>query len=316
MPAMETKPLAPGTTLKGKYRIARLVAGGGMAWVYEVEELRPDGSRQMWAMKELRADADDAVHQMRVATRQIRSLLQASEDAFGIDDDAWILAELRELAAVLGIARDAEVLAQRYRAALDDLHPGLVRGPVADRLVEGARRRYRTGLVRSLRAMRSPRYFRLLDALDSLAVAAPAAQKKPGRRLSAAAATTASTSSSYRKLRKAVRAAERADDDDARDHALHQVRKAAKRLRYLAAATGRSAVEEHSKAIQTLLGEHQDSVVSREHLLRAAGAAHAAGEDTFTYGILYQREADLAQRCRDDLDAALDALRRSAGKAR
>jgi ribosomal protein L40E len=59
MPAMETKPLAPGTTLKGKYRIARLVAGGGMAWVYEVEELRPDGSRQMWAMKELRADADD-----------------------------------------------------------------------------------------------------------------------------------------------------------------------------------------------------------------------------------------------------------------
>lgn len=57
---METKPLAVGTVLKSKYRVTRLVAGGGMAWVYEVEELRADGQRQTWAMKELRADPDDA----------------------------------------------------------------------------------------------------------------------------------------------------------------------------------------------------------------------------------------------------------------
>ena len=56
---METKPLAIGTLLKGRYRVVRLVAGGGMAWVYEVEELRPDGTKQIWALKELRADADD-----------------------------------------------------------------------------------------------------------------------------------------------------------------------------------------------------------------------------------------------------------------
>jgi len=56
---METKPLAAGTVLKGRYRITRLVAGGGMAWVYEVEELRPDGTKQVWALKELRADAED-----------------------------------------------------------------------------------------------------------------------------------------------------------------------------------------------------------------------------------------------------------------
>ncbi|MBM3189307.1 MAG: FHA domain-containing protein [Chloroflexi bacterium] len=56
---MNTKPLAAGTVLKGKYRITRLIAGGGMAWVYEVEEQRGDGQRHVWALKELRADADD-----------------------------------------------------------------------------------------------------------------------------------------------------------------------------------------------------------------------------------------------------------------
>jgi hypothetical protein len=55
-----TRPLAVGTTLKGRYRVTRLVAGGGMAWVYEVEETRGDGSHGVWAMKELRVDPDAA----------------------------------------------------------------------------------------------------------------------------------------------------------------------------------------------------------------------------------------------------------------
>ena len=121
----------------------------------------------------VRADVYDSVHQMRVTTRKIRSLLQASEDAFGLTDDAWVLDELRQLASVLGIARDAEVLAERYASALDALPAELVRGPVRERLVEGANRRYQAGLRRSLAAMRSQRYFRLLDALEGLVFAQP-----------------------------------------------------------------------------------------------------------------------------------------------
>ena len=68
----------------------------------------------------VRADVYDSVHQMRVTTRKIRSLLQSSEDAFGISDDAWILDELRQLAAVSGVARDAEVLAERYERGLGE----------------------------------------------------------------------------------------------------------------------------------------------------------------------------------------------------
>ncbi len=53
-----TQPLAIGTVLNGEYRIVRLVGGGGMAWVYQVEEL-PAGSGTLWALKELRPQTQD-----------------------------------------------------------------------------------------------------------------------------------------------------------------------------------------------------------------------------------------------------------------
>lgn len=256
----------------------------------------------------VRADVYDSVHQMRVISRKIRSLLQASEDAFGLTDDAWVLDELRQLAAVLGVARDAEVLAERYERALDDLPPELVRGPVRERLVDGAKRRYQAGLRRSLAAMRSPRYFRLLDALENL-VTAEVAAPAPGEEHA-----PVTIDSAYKRVRKAVRTAEQAVDEH-KDEALHRIRKGAKRLRYVAAATGESKVSSSAKVIQTLLGDHQDSVVSRTHLSQVAEAAHAAGEDTFTYGLLYQLEDDLANRSREQLDDALNTLKRSVRKA-
>ncbi|BBX15977.1 CHAD domain-containing protein [Mycolicibacterium duvalii] len=266
----------------------------------------------------VRADVDDSVHQMRVTVRKIRSLLQSAEDTFGITDDHWVLEELRELGAVLGIARDAEVLAERYERALDALPADEVRGPVRARLVEGARKRYQTGWKRSLSAMRSPRYFRLLDALEALTGAEPPAERKAEK-------TADRIESAYRRVRKAVKAARTAageagaESPDAdgpnADEALHRIRKRAKRLRYTAAASAKTKVADRAKAVQSLLGDHQDSVVSRAHLSRQAESAHAAGEDTFTYGVLYQQEADLAQRCEEQLDAALKDLDKAVAKA-
>jgi CHAD domain-containing protein len=256
----------------------------------------------------VRADAYDSVHQMRVTTRKIRSLLQASEGAFGISDDAWILDELRQLASVLGVARDAEVLAERYELALNELPRALVRGPVRQRLVDGAKKHYESGLRRSLIAMRSHRYFRLLDALEGLVAAEPPTPQ-PGEELA-----PLTIGSAYKRVHKAAKAAAQAADAD-RDEALHRIRKGAKRLRYTAAATGDDKVAERAKTIQTLLGDHQDSVVSRTHLSHQAEAAHAAGEDTFTYGLLYQLEDDLARRSREQLDGALKKLDRSVRKA-
>jgi CHAD domain-containing protein len=240
---------------------------------------------------------------MRVTIRKIRSLMADSGDLSGLSENAWILDELRELGNVLGAARDAEVLAERYQQALDKLPGELVRGRVRDRLVDGARRRYQTGLRRSLIAMRSQRYFRLLDALEAWVAEAPAAV--PGEE-----AAPVTLDAAYRKVRKAAKAAAQVEsgDEHERDLALHRIRKRAKRLRYTAAATGATQVSEQAKVIQTLLGDHQDSVVSREHLGHQAEAAHTAGEDTFTYGLLYQQEANLAERCRQQLDDALRKL--------
>jgi len=256
----------------------------------------------------VRADVYDSVHQMRVTSRKIRSLLQASEGAFGISDDAWILDELRQLAAVLGVARDAEVLAERYERTLDELPAELVRGPVRERLVDGAKKHYMSGLRRSLIAMRSQRYFRLLDALEGLVAAEPP-PAPPGEE-----PAQLTIDAAYKRIRKAAKAAAQAAEAD-KDEALHRIRKGAKRLRYTAAATGDGKVADRAKTIQTLLGDHQDSVVSRTHLSRQAEAAHAAGEDTFTYGLLYQVEDDLARRSRDELDDALKKLDRSVRKA-
>jgi CHAD domain-containing protein len=270
----------------------------------------------------VRADAYDSVHQMRVTTRKIRSLLRDSHDSFGSSDGDWVLDELRELAGVLGVARDAEVLAERYEHQLDELSPELVCGPVWERLVAGARGRYETGLRRSLLAMRSQRYFRLLDALDAIVTELPDAQ-------SAEEATPVTIDAAYKKVRKAAKAAVGQGDQEGRDsaedapetehdpdEALHLIRKRAKRLRYTAAATGEDEVSKQAKAIQTLLGDHQDSVVSREHLLEQSEAARAAGEDTFTYGLLYQQEIQLADGCRTQLDDALGKLDKSVRNAR
>jgi CHAD domain-containing protein len=118
-------------------------------------------------------------------------------------------------------------------------------------------------------------------------------------------------------VRKAAKVARSAAEEGAedRDEALHRIRKGAKRLRYTAAATGENAVSDAAKTIQSLLGDHQDSVVSRTHLSKQAETAHAAGEDTFTYGVLYQQEDDLAHSSREQLDAALKKLAKAVHKA-
>ena len=88
----------------------------------------------------------------------------------------------------------------------------------------------------------------------------------------------------------------------ASDEALHEARKAAKRLRYAAEAAAviddkhAGLLEQAAHNIQKVLGRHQDSVVARDVLRRLAAEAFLQGENSFTYGRLHALEQNQADQ--------------------
>ncbi len=241
----------------------------------------------------VRGDEPDAVHQMRVAARRLRSALQSFGPLVFASDTSHLAAELRWLGTVLGAARDAEVLDARIRAALEQLPPELVVGPVMAR-VDGhfaaARAAARSA---ARRALDSGRYFALLDELDALVVTpqltAPAAR-------SAGDVLRAPVRRAYRRTERRMRAGLRAPAGRPRELALHEARKAAKRARYAAEAASPVAPKQadrfaaQMKRVQTVLGDHQDSVIARQVERDLGMSAHLAGENAFSYGLVYERD--------------------------
>jgi CHAD domain-containing protein len=94
-----------------------------------------------------------------------------------------------------------------------------------------------------------------------------------------------------------MRQARRAAPGQSRDVALHQARKAARRARYaseamvpvMGAKAGRFASQ--MKKVQSVLGEHQDTVIARQAERELGISAYLAGENAFSYGLLYERGA-------------------------
>ena len=104
---------------------------------------------------------------------------------------------------------------------------------------------------------------------------------------------------------------------DPRDVALHQARKAAKRARY-AGETVTPAIGSRAagftgqmKKLQSVLGDHQDTVIARRAERELGVSAHLAGENAFTYGVLYELDAGDAQRLQVDAQRAWKRASRS-----
>jgi CHAD domain-containing protein len=97
-----------------------------------------------------------------------------------------------------------------------------------------------------------------------------------------------------KRLKKVVRALDPDADSPDAETALHEVRKSAKRLRYDAESAapifGKRATKlaRAAEEIQEILGDHQDSVVTRA-LLRELAAGHR-GKSAFTFGRLHALE--------------------------
>ncbi len=262
----------------------------------------------------VRADAPDAVHQMRVGCRRLRALLAAYRGVLDADRVAPLREELRWFGEVLGAARDGEVVRDRLRAAAAELPPELVLGPVERRIVETFAGGYREAHDRALEEMGGQRYFALLDALDALVTTPPLG---PDAAEPASEVYRHRLAKTYRRTARLVEAALAEEDAAAREDELHEVRKSAKRARYAAEAATRILGDEARgygkamKAVQEVLGEHQDSVVARGELRTLGVAAQADGESAFTFGLLYGHEEARAAAALERFDGAWKRARKA-----
>ncbi|GAB2744033.1 CHAD domain-containing protein [Streptomyces bullii] len=241
----------------------------------------------------VRRDVDDSVHGMRVATRRLRSAFRSYGTVLDRAVTDPIGAELKWLAGELGVDRDQEVLTERLTAALDELPRPLLTGPVRTRLRTWSHARRGGSRRRLIAVLDGSRYLELLNTLDALLADPPlrkAASGRPEKVIGRA------VRKDFRQLSVLVERALALPPGDERDVVLHESRKRAKRTRYSAEAAvgalGARAADlvRSMKSLQGLLGDHQDSVMTREALRDLARQAHAAGENAFTYGVLYGRE--------------------------
>ncbi|APT82243.1 CYTH and CHAD domain-containing protein [Corynebacterium ammoniagenes] len=366
----------------------------------------------------VRADEWDSIHQMRVATRELRSHMETFHGIIGGPEIKHIEAELKLLASILGVARDAEVVEERWQSLLaaedSDTLDDTTRGHIANDMGKEYARAHRKVVA----ALNSDRYLELLDSLDELLAnppvsspegefpeAVPAAgeaaegeaavdtdesaegeadasaateittsdidsssnqvaeaseeeedaadaagtdesdkseqpdeadEAEPARKSKkeekAAAKRAAKKASkemeqvlaahlhqAYTKLLKRHKKATKNWDNDKltlheREDYYHDMRKAAKKLRYAAEAAG-SATKLKTKGLyaackkmQSVLGDFQDSVTSRDKLLHLATSARRRGEDTFGYGLLYQRERAIGLEALKDYESAMKAI--------
>lgn len=268
----------------------------------------------------VRRDEPDAVHQLRVAARRLRSALQAYRPLLDSARTEPLVDELRTLGQVLAPARDAEVLRERITAGLADLAPELRLGGAQALVTRHFARTEAEARAALLTELDGARYAALRGALDDLLADPPltARATRPARKEMPALVARAG-----RRLERAMATAtDGALPAAERDTAVHTARKAGKRLRYATEvarpAVGRDAkrFEKQLKAFQKALGEHQDAVVARDALRELGAAAHAAGENGFSFGVLLGRDDARAARIEQDLPDLWAAAWRRRGRRR
>lgn len=275
---------------------------------------------------EVRADIPDSIHKMRTIVRRLRSVLASFSGVFdrpAVDD---LRQRLRRLGSVLGEARDLEVRAAAAERELESIPPELQDDESTARLVEGDRVAFGAARDRVIAYLSNSPYYRLLDSLDDFAAAPrsqdPAVGKRAGESVERLAQRALRTASK-RTLKRAAKLPQTEGAGD-RLPEFHEVRKAARRLRYTAEAvldadprlTGSTVrqLARRAERVQDMLGEHRDGILFAEHLMFESNRAHAAGEKTFVYGALYDKSGRDAHLAVEGFPAAIGKVGRSSKK--
>jgi CHAD domain-containing protein len=225
------------------------------------------------------ADGVEAVHELRVSIRRVRADLRIFANVF---EAVWLeatVAELRDLARLVGGVRDLDVIFEQ----LETLAGGLAESDRAAAARMLTRLRSECGAARraTLDALRDPARVRAIAELGSIAARRPLAPDADNVTMDD---LVAATRHQWRRLRKSVRAAEAEPSAEN----LHNVRVRAKVLRYsletLEPVLHRSARRQGKAlvALQSHLGELQDVVVIerwlRGVLEKGQGDAFLVGE--------------------------------------
>lgn len=221
---------------------------------------------------EVRLAEPDAVHRFRVSARRLRSLLATFASLLDPATCAALDAELKESARTVGDARDAQVVQQRLESLLSDEPDSEASVQLRTRLDGLLATSYETSWQQAITYFDGSGYdafTRVLDGFADLPPWTPAAQAAAGQVM-----VQALRREWMRLLRKGRRV-QLLEAGSERDQQLHEVRKAAKRVKDLADAqasvSGRK-VRRLGKAadrLKNVLGEHQDLVVTGALLERA-----------------------------------------------
>ena len=238
----------------------------------------------------VRISAEEGVHQMRVASRRLRTALATFRPLFADRAGEPLRDELKWLASLLGGARDAEVMRATLIAHLAAEPAELVLGPVRRRVDLELRQAYKDAHRELVVGLDSDRYLALVTALEEFITEPPFSE--PATR-DATEELRARVRRSCRRVQKAAEGLDGRPDAAEQDQHLHDVRIAAKRARYAAEAVrpviGKpaKAVADVMAAVQETLGDHQDAVVERQWLRDLGVRAFLAGENGFTFGRLH-----------------------------
>ncbi len=215
----------------------------------------------------------EGVHQARVATRRLRSDLEAFGSLWVPEWADELRREIKWLGAVLGVARDADILHERFSAhASGWSSPERSRlGPMMHTIAsedERANEELRT-------ILRGDRAGAIVDRLRQAGLH-PAFTEDAALAGSTLAVGVREEVAAFGVA--VVRAGEGSTDE-----LLHRVRIAAKRVRYpaetiVAVVPDAQAVALSAEATQELLGQHHDAVVAEGWLLRFGAPDLAADE--------------------------------------
>jgi CHAD domain-containing protein len=250
----------------------------------------------------VRQDADDSVHQMRVAARRLRSGLRVFRPLLEPNWANALRDELAWVASGLGRLRESEVLLARLESHLPDDAEA-----ARDVLLEELSDRMSTARSHALDMLGSDRYLALHEALVS-ASASPATTEeaeKPAR-----VVLPPLVAKAWKRLSKRAKALldeEGATPAGAPDGDWHATRIAAKRARYAAEAVApalgseAAALAKQLSRVTDVLGEHQDAAQAAD--LARELAADAEPTAAFALGVLYSTERGLVDTSRREFAA-------------